>query len=148
MWVRLLVIAGMASMLGALLSLSAPLHLHSIDRSGSRIPCGTGLDPRYEVARDQDQISVDENLTRGPAFIVSDYEAQCRDMLSERRSVAVPVGAAGGVTVLLAAVLSGTSALRRWQHRDIDCFGSLSPRSGDLRYRLRPSSFATRRDSR
>jgi hypothetical protein len=141
MWVRLLVIAGMASMLGALLSLSTPLHLHSIDRSGSRIPCGTGLDPRYEVARDQDQISVDENLTRGPAFTVSNYEAQCRDVLSERRSVAVPVGAAGGVTVLLAAALSGTSALRRRQHRDIDCFGSLSPRVGGSSTSVAPQQF-------
>lgn len=146
MWLRLLVIAGMASMLGALLSLSTPLHLSSIDRAGSRIPCGSGLEPQYEVAREQDQISADENRTRGPAFMVSDYETQCRVVLSQRRSVAAPVGAAGSVAVLLVAAFSGTSALRRWQHPVIDYVGSPPSRSGGHRHRLRPNSFATRKD--
>lgn len=102
----------MAAVLGALLALLIPLSLQSVDRNGSPIPCGTSLHHRFELARAQDQISRDENHTKGPAFAISDYEAQCRALLSRRTTVAGQVGAAGAVGVLLACALAGRRVLR------------------------------------
>jgi hypothetical protein len=102
MLVRSLIVMGMASLLGALFALSIPLHLNSVDRGGVPIPCGNGLHPRYEVAREQDALNLDQHLNRGPEFVASDYADQCAALQSRRWSIASPVGAAGIVMTLFA----------------------------------------------
>jgi len=102
----------MASLLGVLLALSIPIHLNSVDRSGNPIPCGDGIHPRYDVARDQDAISLAEHVNRGPAFVASDYAGQCAAMHARRRSIAVPVGAAGIIMTLSAIGLALRSGLK------------------------------------
>ncbi|MGX9670848.1 hypothetical protein [Mycobacterium sp. HM-7] len=106
----------MASLLGVLLALSIPIHLNSVDRSGNPIPCGDGIHPRYDVARDQDAVNLAEHVNRGPAFVASDYAGQCAAVHSRRRSIAIPVGAAGIIMTLSAiglALRSGLSGRRR-----------------------------------
>lgn len=105
MLVRSLIVTGMASLLGALLTLSIPLHLDSVDRVGNPIPCGHGFHPRYDVAREQDAINLAQHLNRGPAFVASDYTGQCAARQTQLRSFAVPVGVVGVVMMLVAVGL-------------------------------------------
>jgi hypothetical protein len=103
-FVRSVVLAGVATVLGALLGLAAPVHLHSVDRTGTPIPCGDALRPRYTVAQEQDQLNLDQHTTGGPMFLVSNYADQCAAVVSDRQSLAIPAAAAGAVVALIALV--------------------------------------------
>ncbi len=106
---RLLLLAGAAAVLGALLSTAIPVQLGAVDRVGMPIPCGNGFHPNFEVAREQDEINLDQHANGGPMFVASNYVEQCQSILADRQSTTLPVGA-GGVVALIAAV-----AL--WSHR-------------------------------
>ncbi len=109
MFSRLLSLAGAAAVLGALLSTAIPVHLGSVDRAGTPIPCGNGFHPRLEVAREQDQLNFDQHTSGGPMFVTSNYVEQCQSILSDRQSTTLPVGAGGAAALIAAIVL--------WSHR-------------------------------
>lgn len=121
MLVRSLIVVGMASLLGAVLALSVPVHLNAVDRSGNPIPCGDGLHPTYDAAREQDALNLEQHLNRGAAFLASDYVGQCAALQSHRRTIATPVGAVGVIMTLMAVGLvarSQRNAVR--EHRQAD----------------------------
>ncbi|MUL78530.1 hypothetical protein [Mycolicibacterium sp. CBMA 226] len=111
--IRSLMVVGMSAVLGAVLALFLPLELESVDRGGAPIPCGTGLRPEYTVAREQDQLNSEQHASRGAMFVRSDYADQCAALSTVRRTVAVPVAAAGAVTAFVALVVSVRVSRRR-----------------------------------
>lgn len=111
---------GASAVLGALIAAAMPMGLNAVDRAGAPIPCGNGLRPSYEVAAKQDQLNLDQATLAGPAYVVSDYTAQCTALITERRTVAASVGGAGVALVLagccaphVARRLSAVRASRR-----------------------------------
>lgn len=102
---RSLTVVGAAAVVGALLAFAMPMRLYFVDRAGVPIPCGTGFGPRYEVAREQDQLNLAEYDSGGAMFVVSNYAEQCEALVSDRRAIAAPVVVAGVGTVLTAFVM-------------------------------------------
>lgn len=101
---------GAAAMLGAVIALTLPLGLDVVDRTGAPIPCGTGLNPSYDVATKQDLLNLDQHTLAGPAFAMSDYTEQCEGLVTDRRLATLSVG--GGGALLLLAVLAGPYGAR------------------------------------
>jgi hypothetical protein len=102
---RSLTVVGAAAVVGALLAFAMPMRLYFVDRAGVPIPCGTGFGPRYDVARQQDQLNLAEYDSGGTMFVVSNYAEQCEALVTDRRAIAAPVVAAGVGTVLTAFVI-------------------------------------------
>ena len=127
--IRLLLPVGAAAMLGGLLASMMPMHLHSVDRAGMSIPCGDALGPSYAVASGLDQLNLDQHASGGPMYLVSNYVAQCRSLVSHRRTAAASV-AAGGVGTLLVSV--GVWQYDRRRLRPPTWWRDQRPLSGDL----------------
>ena len=82
----------------------------AVHRTGAPVPCGTGLNPFYDVAAKQDLLNLDQHTLAGPAYALSDYTEQCEALVTDRRMAALTVG--GGGAMLLLAVLAGPYAAR------------------------------------
>lgn len=95
-----LILLGVAAVLGSLVALAMPLGLTAVDRAGTPIPCGNGLAPADEIAAKQDLLNLDQHTLAGPAFATSDYVAQCAGLVSDRRTVALAVGGSGAALLL------------------------------------------------
>src|SRR5689334_21610919 len=113
--VKLAGLLGASAMLGASIALTLPLGLDVVDRTGVPVPCGTGLNPSYDVAAKQDLLNLDQHTLAGPAYALSDYTEQCEELVTDRRMAALSVG--GGGAMLLLAVLAGPYATRRLTSR-------------------------------
>lgn len=94
-------LVGAAAMLGALGAALLPLGLNAVDRAGQPIPCGSGVNPNYEVAAQQDRLNLDQHTLAGPGFMASDYVEQCSALVTGRRTAAFTVAGAGGALVLM-----------------------------------------------
>lgn len=116
MFSRILSLAGTAAVLGALLSTATPTHLGAVDRAGSPIPCGNGFHPRLEVAQEQDRLNFEQHTSGGPMFVTSNYVEQCQSMLSDRQSIALPVGAGGAMALIAGIVLRRYRRIPFGQH--------------------------------
>jgi hypothetical protein len=99
-------LAGIAAVLGALLSLCMPLALGMVDRAGEPIGCGTGWFSEPGTAVHEDALNHQEHHLVSSAYLLSDYAGDCAGMIADRRwlaggvalfGIALTAGAAGGV---------------------------------------------------
>jgi len=93
-------LAGLAAVLGALVSLSMPMTLHVVDRTGVPIACGTGLHSDGETARHEDSLNHQQHQLVGAQFVVSDYAGECTERVVDRRWLAAGVAGFGAAFAL------------------------------------------------
>jgi len=109
-------LAGLAAVLGAMVSLTLPLALHVADRRGEPIVCGTGWHGDPAAARQEDAFNRQQHLLVGAQFVVSDYAGECERRVADRRWLAAAVagsGAALTLTAFAAPVVVGDRSGRR-----------------------------------
>ena len=99
------VLAGLAAVLGALVSMSMPLALHVVDRAGVPIACGSGWQADAGKARREDSLNHQAHQLVGAQFVISDYTGECAGKVTDRRWLAAGVAGAGAA-VVLGAVLA------------------------------------------
>lgn len=105
-------LAGLAAVLGAMVSLTLPLTLHVVDRRGEPIVCGTGWRGDPATAQQEDMFNRQQHLLVGEQFVISNYAGECDRRVVDRRHLAA--GVAGfGAALLLAAVAAPMVAGRR-----------------------------------
>jgi hypothetical protein len=95
-------IASTAAVLGALASLTTPLALQEVDRTGRPIPCGTalGASHTHSLAAHEDDINRQLHDSLGPPYQISDYVHQCDALVWAKRTRAGWVGVAGGILMM------------------------------------------------
>jgi membrane protein implicated in regulation of membrane protease activity len=93
-------LAGLAAVLGALVSLSIPMTLHVVDRTGVPIACGTGLNSGGETARHEDSLNHQQHQLVGAQFVVTDYAGECTARVVDRRWLAAGVAGFGAALAL------------------------------------------------
>ncbi len=109
-------LAGLAAVLGAMVSLTMPLALRVADRTGVPISCGTGWRSDAERARHEDSLNRQQHLLVGSQFVVSDYAAECAGRVVDRRWLAA--GVAGfGFMLAFGAVLAPHAVRNRPSRR-------------------------------
>lgn len=99
-------------MLAAMIALATPLALHSVDRTGNLIPCGTGLHAVRDNARGEDILNQQQHAG-SQTFQTTDYASQCDELISTRRSTAFPIGILGAISVTAALA----ARVRTWNSR-------------------------------
>jgi hypothetical protein len=98
-------ILGAIGVVAAGIALLTPLPLNAgTDQHGSTIKCGSPLAPDTDVAAAQDALTGREH-TFYSGITATNYLEQCRSMASARKVWAIPVGIAGIVAVIGAAVV-------------------------------------------
>jgi hypothetical protein len=111
-----LAVVGLAAMLGALVSLTLPLHLDAADRHGRPLPCGSALRFDHDTVAAEDQLN-QQLHEQNDRLQISDYAGECAAWVKLKRRAALLVGTAG------AAVIASTELLmrevRRRQLRDV-----------------------------
>ena len=113
-------LAGLAAVLGALVSLSIPLALHVVDRAGVPIGCGSAWHSDASTARREDSFNRQQHLLVSPQFVLSDYAGEC-DRTGPGPAVAGPRGGrqrgCGGHGCLSGAPNRRVSAAAPIRHR-------------------------------
>lgn len=113
-------LAGMAAVLGALVSLMMPVALHVVDRTGVPIACGSGWHADTDTARHEDSLNHQHHQLVGAQFVVTDYAGECATKVSDRRWLTAGVAGAG-TALLLGALLAPYLVRDRpaWRHRTV-----------------------------
>ena len=102
-WVRrYLAVVGVAAMLGALFSLTLPLHLDAVDRHGQPLPCGTALQPNRGVVTAEDHLNEVLHHQNAARFRPSDYSGECAQWITLKRYVALGVATSGALMMAAA----------------------------------------------
>lgn len=97
-------LAGLAAVLGAMVSLTLPLALHAADRRGEPIGCGTGWHGEPAAAAQEDAFNRQQHLLVGAQFVISDYAGECDQRVDDRRRLAAAVAGSGAALMLTAVV--------------------------------------------
>ena len=92
-------LAGLAAVLGAMVSLTLPLTLHVVDRRGEPIVCGTGWRGDPATAQQEDMFNRQQHLLVGEQFVISNYAGECDRRVVDRRHLAA--GVAGFIKTVL-----------------------------------------------
>jgi len=98
-------LAGVAAVLGAMVSLSLPLALHVVDRTGMPIACGTGWHPEDYTARHVDSLNNQQHVLVGSQFVLTDYAGECTERVVNRRWLAAGVAGVGFALTLSVALV-------------------------------------------
>ncbi len=93
-------LAGLAAVLGALVSLSMPLALKVADRAGAPIACGSAWNADPSTARREDSFNRQQHLLVSPRFVLSDYAGECAQRVDDRRLLALGVAGCGAAAVM------------------------------------------------
>jgi hypothetical protein len=106
-------LAGLAAVLGALVSLSMPLALRVADRAGAPIACGSAWHADASTARREDSFNTQQHLLVSPQFVVSDYAGECAQQVDDRRWLVLGVAGCGAAAAVFAYLLPGTARDRQ-----------------------------------
>ena len=112
-------LAGLAAVLGAMVSLSMPMALLVVDRTGVPIACGTGWHSDGETARHEDSLNHQQHLLVGSQFVVSDYAGECTQRVVNRRWLAAGVAGFGTALTLGAFLAPYVVSDRPGRRRDV-----------------------------
>lgn len=105
----------LAIAVGAMIALSRPVQIDSVDHLGQPILCGTTLRPDSAGPSAADQLNRDRHRSNPERFIVTDYTDQCAGIIGAKRrhAMLVTVTAAGMVLTIAGFAVVVRHARRR-----------------------------------
>lgn len=99
-------LAAAAGVLGALVTMTQPLELSSVDYEGRPIPCGRGFHAVHDVSAALDRLNLERHIAGVSGYLATDYAAQCDELVAYRRAASAVSGTVGVATMTVWGALS------------------------------------------